>query len=413
MLHRHYRHIPSAVPNPGDLITWDDVNTILATHRLEPPRFRLSADGEMLPAHRYTAPVTTRRHTVWQRLHPAELHARLAEGASLVIDAVDELHPPIGHSAMELEQWLHAGVQTNLYASFTAREGFGIHWDDHDVIVIQIDGTKRWKLYGPTRTAPMYKDTDEPEPPPEEPAEELVLRPGDVLYLPRGWWHSVAASEGEHSLHLTFGIQTTTGAQLLSWLANDLRRHNVLREDLPVHTTAAQQATYLERLRKEVTTALKDPGLLDRYTAMRDSTDLTRLRPSLPHIVGLPTDPDLRIRLTTSRAQISPAPDRDGVIFRACDNEWDLAEKALPLLQHLTSAVSGTVSLGELTAATGIPIGDVAAVLSELLDHQHIPLRVPLRAGGGAGKRPGTASAVTAGGRWRPCRDRRQAQWSW
>ncbi|WP_327725180.1 hypothetical protein [Streptomyces europaeiscabiei] len=121
MLHRHYRHIPSAVPNPGDLITWDDVNTILATHRLEPPRFRLSADGEMLPAHRYTAPVTTRRHTVWQRLHPTELHARLAEGASLVIDAVDELHPPIGHSAMELEQWLHAGVQTNLYASFTAR----------------------------------------------------------------------------------------------------------------------------------------------------------------------------------------------------------------------------------------------------------------------------------------------------
>ncbi|MEV6545429.1 cupin domain-containing protein [Streptomyces sp. NPDC051665] len=371
VLHRRYRHIPAAIPNPGELITWDDVNTILATHRLEPPRFRLSANGEMLPAHRYTAPVTTRRHTVWQRLHPTELHDRLAEGASLVIDAVDELHPPIGRAAMELEQWLRTGVQTNLYASFTAREGFGVHWDDHDVVVIQVDGAKRWKLYGPTRTAPMYKDTDEPEPPPEEPAAELVLRPGDMLYLPRGWWHSVAASEGEHSLHLTFGIQTTTGAQLLSWLADDLRRHDVLREDLPVHATAAQQATYLERLRREVTTALEDPGLLGRYTAMRDTTDLTRLRPSLPHITGLlPADPDIRIRLTSSRAQISPAPDGDGVIFRACDNEWELAKEALPLLQRLTSAAPGTVSLGELVAATGIPIADVTAVISDLMNGQ-------------------------------------------
>nr|WP_326813400.1 cupin domain-containing protein [Streptomyces scopuliridis] len=97
---------------------------------------------------------------------------------------------------------------------------------------------------------------------------ELVLRPGDLLYLPRGWWHSVAASEGEHSLHLTFGIQTTTGAQLLSWLADDLRRHDVLREDLPVHAPASRQTAYLERLRMEVTTALRNPHLVDRYTAM-------------------------------------------------------------------------------------------------------------------------------------------------
>ncbi|GAB2982635.1 hypothetical protein GCM10023080_056010 [Streptomyces pseudoechinosporeus] len=372
VLHRHHRHVPAALPYPGELITWDDVNTILATHRLEPPRFRLSADGEMLPAHRYTAPVTTRRHTVWQRLHPTELHACLAEGASLVIDAVDELHPPVGRAAMELERWLRTGVQANLYASFTAREGFGVHWDDHDVIVIQIDGAKRWKLYGPTRTAPMYKDIDEPEPPPEEPVAELVLRPGDLLYLPRGWWHSVAASEGEHSLHLTLGIQSTTGAQLLSWLADDLRRHDVLREDLPVHATAAQQAAYLERLRKEVTAALEDPDLIGRYTAMRDGTDLTRLRPSLPHIAGVPADPEVRVRLTTTRARLDRAIGGDGVVFRACDNEWEMAEEARPLLRRLMSATPSVMTLGELAAATCTSVADVAAVVSELMDGQAV-----------------------------------------
>lgn len=286
VLHRHYRHVPGALPNLGKLITWDDLNTVLATHRMDPPRLRLSMDGEMLPQHRYTTPVITRRHTVWQRHHPAELHARLAEGASLVIDAVDQLHPGVGRAAMELERWLRTGVQANLYASWTAREGFGVHWDDHDVIVMQVDGLKRWKLYGPTRTAPMYKDTEEPEPPPSEPLTELVLRPGDLLYLPRGWWHSVSASEGVHSLHLTFGIQTTTGAQLVSWLADELRRHEVLRADLPVHASGRTQAAYLAQLRKEVTAALEDPELITRYTAMRDGADLTRLRPSLPHIAA-------------------------------------------------------------------------------------------------------------------------------
>lgn len=368
VLHRHYRHVPGALPNLGELITWDDLNTVLATHRMDPPRLRLSMDGEMLPQHRYTTPVITRRHTVWQRHHPAELHSRLAEGASLVIDAVDQLHPGVGRAAMELERWLRTGVQANLYASWTAREGFGVHWDDHDVIVIQVDGLKRWKLYGPTRTAPMYKDIEEPEPPPSEPLVELVLRPGDLLYLPRGWWHSVSASEGVHSLHLTFGIQTTTGAQLVSWLADELRRHDVLRADLPVHAPAPAQAAYLAQLRKEVAAALEDPALITRYTAMRDGADLTRLRPSLPHIAGVPADPDIRVQLATGRAYVEPT--EHGVTFRACDNEWDMATEATPLLWCLIFAVPEAVSLGELAETAGLSVADAAALVTELVNGQ-------------------------------------------
>ncbi|WP_411140075.1 JmjC domain-containing protein [Streptomyces sp. x-80] len=368
--HRHYHHVPGAVPAPRELITWDDLNTILATNRMDPPRLRLSMDGEMLPQYRYSSPVTTRRHVVWQRLHPAELHARLAEGASLVIDAVDELHPAVGRAAMELEQWLRTGVQANLYASWTAREGFGVHWDDHDVVVVQVDGVKRWKVYGPTRAAPMYKDTEEPEPPPEEPLTEVVMRPGDLLYLPRGWWHSVAASEGERSLHLTFGIRTTTGAQLLSWLADDLRRHDVLRMDLPVHASPEEQADYLERLRKEVATALADPRLIGRYVAARDGEDVTRMRPSLPHITDVPAVPAVRVRLTTARADLELT--GDGVTFRACGNEWDMATEAAPLLRGLLSAVPGSISLGELADRAGIAVEDAAQVIADLVSGQAV-----------------------------------------
>ncbi|MFF5145288.1 hypothetical protein ACFY6U_37180 [Streptomyces sp. NPDC013157] len=93
--HHEHRHVPGALGVAG-LMTWDDRSQILAAHRLEPPRVRLSRDGETLLVGGYTAPVATRRHTVWHRLHPAELHSLLKEGASLALDSVDEIHPPLG-----------------------------------------------------------------------------------------------------------------------------------------------------------------------------------------------------------------------------------------------------------------------------------------------------------------------------
>jgi hypothetical protein len=195
-LHRDYRHVPGAVADPGALLSFDVLNDLISTHRLEAPRLRLSAAGEMLPPYRYALPVTARRHTVWQRTHPAELHQRLAEGASLVLDAIDHMHPPLEALAAELERWLRTDVQINAYASWTAAEGFGVHWDDHDVIVVQVSGAKRWKLYGPTHTAPLHRDVAVPEPPPAVPVADLVLAAGDVLYLPRGWWHAVTNDQG-------------------------------------------------------------------------------------------------------------------------------------------------------------------------------------------------------------------------
>ncbi len=72
-LHREHRHVPGALDVAG-MMTWDDLNHILAGHRLEPPRMRLSRGGETLLIRGYTTPVATRRHTVWHRLHPVELH---------------------------------------------------------------------------------------------------------------------------------------------------------------------------------------------------------------------------------------------------------------------------------------------------------------------------------------------------
>ncbi|MFH9090853.1 JmjC domain-containing protein [Streptomyces sp. NPDC017673] len=41
-----------------------------------------------------------------------------------------------------MERELRTRLQANLYASWTGTEGFGVHWDDHDTITVQLNGAK-------------------------------------------------------------------------------------------------------------------------------------------------------------------------------------------------------------------------------------------------------------------------------
>ncbi|GAA2102160.1 hypothetical protein GCM10009759_36480 [Kitasatospora saccharophila] len=363
-LGRSYHVARGNAASVAGLVSWDDLNDILTHHRLEAPRFRLAMDGDPVPAFRYSRPVVTRRSTVWHRLQPASLHEQLAGGATLVVDAVDELHPGTGGLAKHLENWLRTAVQVNLYGSWTGTEGFGTHWDDHDVIVVQLDGAKRWKLYGPTRTAPMHQDVAAPEEPPEQPVADLVLTAGDVLYLPRGWWHAVAASEGQYSLHVTCGLRTTTGADLLTWLSEVLRGHEVIRTDVPRFSTESEQRDFLDRIAKLVVDELTSSDLITRFDRARDATESARLAPSLPYVTGVPAQPDLLVHLVVARAGLLTMPDGTALLT-AGGEEWTFAAKALPLLKPLLDG--STHSLDELAALACLPLEQAAGVVNELV----------------------------------------------
>ena len=366
--HRSYAVFPADGTNGDPLLSWDDLNTILATHRLEPPRLRLSQDGVTVPPDRYSAPVTNRRAVTWNRIHPAELHARLAEGASLVVDAIDAIHPPIGTAAETLERVLGTAVQVNAYASWTEREGFGRHWDDHDVVVIQQHGAKRWRLWKPTRTAPTHRDLESPQEPDGEPVADIVLGPGDVLYLPRGWWHTVTADQGTESLHLTFGLVTHTGASLINWLADQLHADTIVRLDIPRHADPVAKSAYLNALRTAMVTALSDPALIDRWADSVDTTHFGRPAPSLPYVGALPPRREITVRITAARAKLTTNCDAGTVTLSAAGTEWDFAYQAAPVLRALLTGEPATI--GELADTAGLETKDVAGVLSVLVKGQ-------------------------------------------
>lgn len=82
-----------------------------------------------------------------------------------------------------------------------------VHWDTLNNLFAQIFGKKRFRLFSPSQTEYLYPefgtdyyhharvnvfDPDENEFPLYEHAEpqELTLEPGDMLFIPKGWWHA-------------------------------------------------------------------------------------------------------------------------------------------------------------------------------------------------------------------------------
>ncbi|PRY01586.1 cupin domain-containing protein [Allonocardiopsis opalescens] len=339
VLGRAHAHYPAADRQAfTHLLTWSDLNRLLAAHRLDTPRMRLSA-GSTIDVAAYTQRQAYRRMPDWNRPVPQLVHERLRAGATLVLDAIDEMHPPINDTAAGLEAWLGTRVQVNAYASWTAQEGFGLHWDDHDVIVVQVAGRKRWRIHGITRVAPLHSDLEFDNGVAPDPIDELTMEAGDILHVPRGCWHAAAASEGEPSLHLTCGLNTTTGADFLAWITDQMRAHVEVRSDVP--RDRADQTAWTSTLAELVTKRLQQPDVVEDYRRFLDETAPARQAFSLPVAVTGELTLASRVRLASPRGRLHQA--ETEVVLAGQGRRWRMAAGAAPAIARLADGRTATV----------------------------------------------------------------------
>jgi hypothetical protein len=367
-----YRHISGRAGKFAHLLPWGRFNDILRQHRLDFPRLRLMREGRALPVNSYLRHATGARgkHTI-PRLQPVKFAGQLRAGATLVLDAVDELHEPLEELATELERQFRERIQINSYAGWHTSRGFDLHWDDHDVFILQVAGRKRWRVYGETRPHPLAGDTGSPQPE-GAPLWEATLEDGDLLYIPRGWWH-VAEPLDEPTLHLTVGVHKRTGIDLLTWLAAELRASATFRRDLPRFAPPPERAAHLRRLREELLAAWDDDALA-RYFAHLDAMAEPRPHLSLPWGAvaaaaahALPAG--ARVRLLAPRPlDLRVA---DGVVEFSCHKKrWRFAAGALAVLRPL--AEGRALAVAQLCAAAQPErLGEetVRAFLGELIRH--------------------------------------------
>ena len=349
------------------MMPWARLSEILARHRLDFPRLRLVRDGKPVPVTTYLRHTAgARQKTTIPRLKYAELARQLREGATLVLDAVDELSGPVEELARNLELFFREHVQVNLYAGWQTSRGFDLHWDDHDVFILQVAGRKRWSVYGMTRSYPLVNDVVKAERPAHAPLWEGTLEDGDLLYIPRGWWH-VAEPLAEPTLHLTVGVHNRTGLDLLRWLSERMRAREAFRRDLPRFSSRAERDAHAARLREELLSAWDDT-LLERFYEDLDARAEPRARVGLPWTATPAAEPpaaSATVRLLAPRPlRLEPA---GGVIeFAAVGRRWRFAEGALPVLRELEERRVCTVAELCEAAGTGLPAETVRVFVSEL-----------------------------------------------
>jgi ribosomal protein L16 Arg81 hydroxylase len=156
-----------------------------------------------------------------RRLDHARFYDQLRTGATLVLNRFEDHSTLVQRLCADVARY--AGLQTtaNAYVSFGGTGTFGRHWDTHDVFAIQLLGRKRWQLYKPTLPLPLSHQTSDAAPSQNigPAAMDVVLEPGDLLYVPRGWWHSVVPFNAG-SCHVSVGTYAATVRDYLMWVCS-------------------------------------------------------------------------------------------------------------------------------------------------------------------------------------------------
>lgn len=258
----------------ADLLDVGSVDELVTTRALRHPAFRVVKDGDTVPR----AVHTTSRRWGGTRydgvLDPARTVAALAEGATLVLQALHTWWAPLGGFCAALHAELGHPTQANAYLTPSDERGLGLHYDTHDVVVLQTEGHKRWEVLAPRFPLPLgtqhWSDVGQGEVLDHgelEPVLDTVLGPGDCLYLPRGFVHR-AVSEGDASLHVTVGIHVQTWHHVLRDLVDGAALDEGVRTALPTAVLRDGEpvdAAELERLLKAV---LGDVDLDERVTRL-------------------------------------------------------------------------------------------------------------------------------------------------
>lgn len=170
-----------------------------------------------------------------------------------------------------LEQELGHHFQTNLYLTPPNGQGFTPHWDNHCVFILQVLGSKHWKMEKTRRLFP-YKGIYMGEEDREifgEP-ETFTLEQGDMLYIPSGFVHA-AECGAEPSLHITLGLHAQNWDELLhAVVARIVSKNDELRRALPLGFLAGSGDEMAIRIQSVLREAADTKSLIATVDEYRD-----------------------------------------------------------------------------------------------------------------------------------------------
>ncbi len=321
------------------------------------PQFRIFQGGaELHPGH-YIQPSVTRRGQAIPMANMRRVAELMCEGCTMVLDEVDFFDPTMETACRALQWWARELVQVNAYLTTQDASGFKLHWDDHDVVIVQLAGRKSWEVRGASRKVPMYRDSAPTSVPSDEIVWQGVMEAGDVMHIPRGFWHQATRNDqGDgYSLHATFGIVKRVGVNWLAWLADQARTQELFRYDLDRWNSPGQwvgQQQLLADAVAEMAAKLTPQGFLD-------ARERERLAARHVPATGLFGRPAAIVCVTNFEPVVEQH--HDTVDVFAAGKKLTFAGKACPALALLLSG--HPVDISDVAAKTGVDVEQLAEIL--------------------------------------------------
>lgn len=312
------------------LVGADVLDDVLAFHDQGHPRLRPMRDGQDLPYPWFATPSGTRPGRT-ARAQVGRLVAELTAGATVGVDGVDEVHGPLERLAEHLERLFASRVLINAYLSGGQTSATRRHWDDHDVIVLQLDGAKHWDIRRPAAPAPLRGAVDD-----RSPGGEVCfdgrMEPGDVLFVPRGHPHVVTPTGG-FSLHLTASLTRVRVVDVLRWLAARSVSVPGLRRDL--HPSAHPDDD--PGVEHEIVTGLVE-GSVGRYRTLSAALQPARATSRFGAVRRLLFSEEragLTARLALPGGLLVESAGEDEYVLVGAGRRWAVAPHALDLVGRL------------------------------------------------------------------------------
>lgn len=351
---------------PGDaadryvhLLSITDLDAFLRTDAARHPRVSMADGGRQGSA---SVPLDEYLQAEGSRIDLPRLLSRYDAGGSLVVSQFHEMHAPLAQFCRGLEKIFLHPVQANIYLTPPGAQGFRVHFDTHDVLVMQVSGAKSWRVWDdipfalPSRATPWANKQS-----PSGTPHRLTLNPGDALYLPRGVMHEAAAQSGNApSLHITIGFLEASVADMLRELLEVLEaEHPALRTSIPSWRLVEAEGTaaIAARIAPALAALSSDLALERLVLAAMDRVTRDRLPLSQRGLAHRPPGAEQKLRLSDAmHHHLVALPEGGGALrwyggvetLNASECDWltklvegatpaSLGHEALPFCQRLAA----------------------------------------------------------------------------
>lgn len=271
-------HVPGGADKFSDVMSRAKLDALIATPGLwSAQSLQMARDSAMVPSTDYLAATGAPDAT--------KVRTLLNDGASLVLNDIDMTAPglaAVAGLAQALEDALESKVQANLYSSPRERQAFASHYDTHDVFAVHVHGEKLWRIYEGRIDNPIEHPTFKSqtrafhEQAKGKVALEVLMKPGDLLYLPRGQYHDAVALS-DRTIHIAFGAVAVIGLDVISALFARAVDDPLFRADLPRRhgeDAGAGEAAFAARLQalgKRLAELASDPASLAAIRQLQDA----------------------------------------------------------------------------------------------------------------------------------------------